>query len=273
MMDVEEIQAKSLEIRIAVLEMISKSGSSHVGSALSIVDLLTCLYFNILKIDELDDKWPLRDRFILSKAHAGAALYATLALRGFFEKELLKTYYQNGSRLPGHADRHGVPGIEVSSGCLGHGLAIGTGMAYAQKYDSYPSHTYVLMSDGECNEGSVWEAALFASTHKLDNLFAIVDYNRLQGMGSVEEIIQLEPMVEKWASFGWRVLEVNGHEHAEIISSLKRDSKKSGKPTLVLAHTTKGKGVSFMENDNLWHYRTPNADELKEALLELKAIL
>ena len=272
-MDIEELQAKSTNIRLDVLNMISRSGSSHIGSAFSVIDILTSLYFNILKVDPTNPDWNLRDRFILSKAHAGSALYAALAHRGFFKKELLENYYQDGSSLPGHADRHGVPGVEVSAGCLGHGLAIGVGIAYSLQNDSYDCGTYVLMSDGECNEGSVWEAALFASTHRLNNLTAIIDYNRLQGMGSVDEIIELEPLFEKWASFGWRVLEINGHDHGEIISALRKGVSSSNKPTVLIANTVKGKGVSFMENNNLWHYRTPSDGEFEEAVNELKGQL
>lgn len=251
------------------MEMTSRGGSSHVGACLSVADILAVLYSGILRLNSQKPTWPERDRFILSKGHAAAAVYAVLAECGFLPVEKLLTHYQDGADLCGHVSHKGVPGIELSTGSLGHGLPVGVGMAYAAKLDDKPHRVFVLLSDGECDEGSNWEAILFSSHHKLSNLVAIVDYNKIQSLRSVSETLALEPFVDKWKSFGWAVREVDGHDHdamKKLFVSLPFDSSK---PNCVIAHTTKGKGVSFMENSVLWHYRSPKGAELAAALAEL----
>jgi transketolase len=239
-----------------------------VGTSLSIVDLLTVLYWRILRVDPTRPEWPDRDRFILSKGHGCAAVYVTLAKRGFFPEKWLETYCENGSRFTGHIS-HDVPGVEVSTGSLGHGLCVGCGMALAGKRDNRPYRIFVLLSDGECDEGSTWEAALFAPHHKLDNLIAIVDYNKIQNFGNVKEILDLEPLADKWRTFGWEVREIDGHDFTQIERELLSVPFKSGRPSCIVAHTIKGKGVSFMENKLLWHYKPPDDKQLHQALVEL----
>jgi transketolase len=256
-------------IRLHALRMTSRGGSSHIGAALSMADLVAVLYGETLRIDPANPKWPERDRFILSKGHAGAGVYAALAERGFFPVEKLDTHYQDGSDLSGHVSHKRVPGVEFSTGSLGHGLSVGTGMAYGAKLDDRAYRVFVLLSDGECDEGSNWEAILFAGHHGLDNLVAIIDYNKIQSLAPVESTLRLEPFADKWRSFGWDVTEVDGHDHVEIRSALAAKSAPTGKPLCVLAHTTKGKGVSFMENTVLWHYRTARGDEYEAAYREL----
>ena len=257
------------KIRLHALRMTSLGGSSHIGSVLSMVDLVAVLYGAILQVDPKNPKWPARDRFILSKGHAGAGVYAALAERGFFDVQMLDTHYQDGSIFSGHISHKGVPGVELSTGSLGHGLSVGAGMAYGAKLDQQQHRIFVLMSDGECDEGSNWEAILFAAHHGLDNLVAIVDYNKLQSIGLVSETLALEPFADKWRSFGWSVSEIDGHNHAEINETLENLPLKVGKPNCVIAHTTKGKGVSFMENSVLWHYRTARGEEYAVAFKEL----
>jgi transketolase len=232
-------------------------------------DLLAVLYSKTLRIDPARPDWPERDRFILSKGHACAPLYAVLAERGFFPTEWLDDFYQDGSHLPGHATHVGVPGVEVSTGSLGHGLPIACGMALAGKRDGKAYRVFTLLSDGECDEGSVWEAVLFAPHHRLDNLISIVDYNKIQSLGTVKEVLGLEPFGAKWNAFGWAVREIDGHNLEQIEQVLSEVPLEPGKPTCVLAHTVKGKGVSFMENKLLWHYRSPDGDEIARALVEL----
>jgi len=255
-------------VRRHCLTMTNTGTSSHIGSALSIVDLLAVLYGRVLRVDPANSKWSERDRFILSKGHAGAAVYATLAEVGFFSTEMLSTHYQNGSKLSGHVSHKGIPGVEISTGSLGHGLSIATGMAYAAKLDEKQNKAYCLMSDGECDEGSVWEAAMFASHHQLDNLVAIIDYNKLQSLGSIASTLGLEPLRSKWESFGWEVREADGHDHDLLVTAL--SGKQNGKPLCLLAHTVKGKGVSFMENQVLWHYRSPKGQEYEMAMAEVE---
>ncbi|MCB0378284.1 MAG: transketolase [Bdellovibrionales bacterium] len=260
----------SKKVRIHVLNMTSRGKSSHIGSALSIVDILAVLYNKVMNIDPEKPEWPDRDRFILSKGHAGAAVYATLAERGFFSTELLSGHYQDGSNLSGHVSHKGIPGVEFSTGSLGHGLNVGVGIAMAAKMDGKAFRTFVLLSDGECDEGSNWEAILFAAHHKLDNLVCLVDYNKIQSLDSIENTIALEPFTDKWRAFNWNVVEADGHSHENIEQALKKAEKFKGKPTVVICHTTKGKGVSFMENTVLWHYRTAQGDEYNDALKELE---
>ncbi|MBI3534010.1 MAG: transketolase [Deltaproteobacteria bacterium] len=264
-----EILAK--KIRIHTLKMTNRGGSSHIGSALSVADLLAVLYGGgILHVDPKNPCLDTRDRFILSKGHAGAAVYATLAEVGFFPTSKLESHYQDGSDLSGHVSHKGIAGVELSTGSLGHGLSVGAGIAYGAKLDRKKHRVFVLLSDGECDEGSNWEAILFSSHHKLDNLVAIIDYNKIQSIKSVSETIELEPFVDKWKSFGWSVTEIDGHNHDQIYSACKSIPKMTEKPTCIIAHTTKGKGVSFMENSVLWHYRTAKNEEFQAALKELE---
>jgi transketolase len=260
------------EVRAHVLRMTSGGRSSHVGSALSCADLLAVLYAGVLEVDPKHPEWAGRDRVIMSKGHAGAALYAVLAERGFFDPAVLHRHYQNGSYLSGHVSHVGIPGVEFSTGSLGHGLPVGAGLAWRARQTGQPWRTYVLLGDGECDEGSVWEAAMFAGHHELSTLVAIVDYNGMQSLGTTEETLGLEPFADKWRSFRWDVAEVDGHDHEALTAALRVPRGAGpGRPRCVLAHTVKGKGVSFMENQVLWHYRPPSAGELASALAEVGA--
>lgn len=257
------------KIRKHAVSMTSLGGSSHVGSILSSCDILAVLYGSTLKYKANDPKWPERDRFILSKGHAGAGVYAALAESGFFSIEKLKSHYQDGSDLSGHVSHKGVPGVELSTGSLGHGLPVSAGIALAAKINNHNHRVFVLMSDGECDEGSNWEAILFASHHKLDNLVAIIDRNQLQSIHSTEDTLALEPLASKWEAFGWNVTEIDGHNHEELLQAFNNKKNYSKKPLCIIAKTIKGKGVSFMEGQNLWHYRSPQGDEYDEAISEL----
>jgi transketolase len=257
-------------IRVHAVRMTSSGKSSHVGSVLSIADILAVLYAEVLHVDPAQPRMSDRDRFILSKGHAGAGVYAVLAECGFFPVERLATHYQNGSTLSGHVSHKGVPGVEISTGSLGHGLGIGVGMAYAGKLRAATHRVFVLMSDGECDEGSNWEAIQFAGHHELNNLVAIVDYNKIQSLATVAETLRLEPFADKWRAFGWHVREVDGHDHAALQASIGGSQVAAQTlPCCIIAHTTKGKGVSFMQDSVLWHYRSPQGDELAAALVEL----
>lgn len=262
-------QQISRKIRRSIVRMHARSHTSHVGSALSCVDILVSLYFAVLKIYPKNPDDRNRDKFILSKGHSASALYATLAHRGFFDSIALERYCISGGTMGGHSTRASVPGVETSTGSLGHGLSMGAGMALAAKNDNVRNRIFVLLSDGECEEGSVWEAALFATQHHLDNLVAIVDYNKIQALGFTNKIINLEPLKRKWQSFGWQAEEVDGHDFMENIRVLKKNPFKKNKPSVIIAHTIKGKGVSFMENKLEWHYRSPNEAETEQALKEL----
>lgn len=266
-----DYQNTAKEIRKKVLKMIHDSQASHTGSALSCIDILTVLYSKTLRVNPENPWMEERDRFILSKGHAVSALYAVLALREFFPEEILDTYCMNGKNLPGHSTKHCVPGVEVSVGSLGHGLAMGAGMAIAAKNDKKGWRVFVLLSDGECQEGSVWETAMFASHHKLDNLVAIVDYNKLQALGRTNEVVNLEPLLDKWVSFGWAVKEVEGHNHSVLEKVFSEVPFEKDKPSIIIAHTVKGKGVSFMENKLEWHYKSPNKEEIEQAMKELNS--
>jgi len=268
--DLAEVAELARKIRCHVVRMTHRARSSHVGSSLSIADLVAVLYAQILRVNPSEPNWPDRDRFVLSKGHAAACVYAVLAEKGFISFESLDTYCRNASDLAGHITRSGVPGVDVSTGSLGHGLGMACGMALAGLCDRRPFRVFALLSDGECDEGSTWEAALFAPHHQLDNLVAIVDYNKLQSLATTEDTLALEPLADKWRSFGWSVREINGHDLAEIRSALETVPWQAGRPSCVIAHTVKGKGVSFMENAILWHYRPPDDDEMQRALEELK---
>jgi transketolase len=235
-------------------------------------DLVACLYWNTLRIDPTDPAWPERDRFILSKGHGAAILYAALAERGFFPVSELDSYCQSGSRLTGHATS-GVPGVELSSGSLGHGLPVGCGIALAAKRGKLPFRTFVLLSDGELDEGSNWEAILFAPQHQLDNLVAIVDYNKIQSFGSVKDVLDLDPLADKFRAFRWAVKEVDGHNMQELAETFRSLPLETGRPTVIIAHTVKGKGISFMEDQLAWHYKSPTAEQVEIALKELESAL
>jgi len=258
-------------IRIHALRMTSSGGSSHIGGVLSMADIVAVLYGAILRVNPGNPQWPGRDRFILSKGHAGAGVYAALAERGFFPTSKLQTHCQNGSDLSGHISHKGVPGVEVSTGSLGHGLSIGAGMAYAGMLSGGAHRVVVLLSDGECDEGATWEAAMFAAHHRLERLIAVVDYNKIQSLDTVAKTLELEPFAEKWRSFGWSVEEVDGHDHNALYACFDRVPFAPGRPSCLIAHTVKGKGVSFMENTVLWHYRTARDEEFSRALAELEA--
>lgn len=264
----ENTRQLAAAIRRHAVNMTSSGQSSHVGAVLSMTDALAVLYGSVLKLDPSNPDWAERDRFILSKGHAGAGVYAALAERGFFSTDMLKQHYQNGSVLSGHVSHKGVPGVEFSTGSLGHGLGVGTGMAYAAKIDDKNHRIFVMMSDGECDEGSNWEAILFAAHHNLSNLRVVVDYNKLQSIKSIAETIGLEPFAEKWRAFGWAVDEIDGHDHEALHATFDK-SNSIDKPHCVIAHTVKGKGVSFMENQVLWHYRSPQGEEYDAAIEEL----
>ena len=259
-------------IRKSALDMAHLGKSSHIGSVLSIADILGVLYSEVLHINPSLPQWEDRDRFILSKGHAGSGVYAALAERGFFPKEKLKTHYQNGSVFSGHVSHKDVPGVDLSTGSLGHGLSVGAGMALAAKHDRKHHRVFVLVSDGECDEGSTWEAVLFASHHHLDNLVVVVDYNKLQSIRSTTETINLEPFADKWKAFGWNVQEVDGHDYSALTCAFSQTTCTSvpDKPHCIIAHTTKGKGISFMENQVLWHYRSPQGEEYVRAIRELE---
>ena len=263
-------QELAKKVRIHALKMANSGGGSHIGSALSIADILAVLYTEILHLDPKNPKLEQRDRFVLSKGHAGAALYATLAETGFFPVSKLATHYQDGSDLCGHVSHKGIPGVEVSTGSLGHGLSLATGMALAAKIDRKKHRVFTLLSDGECDEGSTWEAVLFAAHHHLDNLSAIIDYNKIQSLDTVSDTLELEPFADKWRSFGWQVQEVDGHNHQQLQSELSSFPLESECPSVIICHTVKGKGVSFMENTVLWHYRVPRSEEFATALQELE---
>lgn len=264
-----QLQEISKKIRVHILKMMYQSKSSHIGSSLSIVEILVALYFNILKIDPKNLSKPNRDIFILSKAHGSAALYAVLAEKDFFPLDYLKKYYVNGGILPGHLDKTSAPGIEFSAGALGHGFAVSIGIAISNKQSKDSGRIFVLIGDGECNEGSIWEGAMLAAHLKLNNLTAIVDYNKIQSFGRTNEVINLEPIVDKWKAFGWQVLEVDGHDFNELIDAL---NSPQDKPKIIISHTVKGKGVSFMEDKLEWHYKSPDKDQLEIALKELDGI-
>jgi len=258
-------------IRRHGIEMTHLSHGSHIASILSVADIIAVLYNDIAHVDPINPRMLERDRIILSKGHAGAAIYAALAEKGFFPVEELKTHYADGSRLSGHVSHKGIPGVEFSTGSLGHGLPVAAGMAMVAKKDHKRHRVFVILGDGECDEGSVWEAALIANHYQLGNLVAIIDHNKMQSLDFCEKTIALAPFADKWRSFGWDVLEVDGHDHESLRTALKKSPELPLKPQVIIAHTIKGKGISFMENDILWHYRFPHdGDEYDNALQELQ---
>ncbi len=264
-----DLEKLSRRIRASIVEMSHRSKAPHLGSCLSAVDILVTAYFRALSIDPQRPDDPTRDRFILSKGHGAAALYATLAHRGFFPIQQLETYCKDGGSLPEHPAPHGTPGVEAATGSLGHGLSLGLGMALAGRIHDHKYRVFTLLSDGECNEGSVWEAALFAAAQRLDSLVSIIDFNKWQATGRSQEILALDPLAAKWEAFGWNVHEVDGHDMKALSRLLDKVPDGSGRPIAIIAHTIKGKGVSFMEDDNNWHYRIPTAEEVAAAWEEL----
>jgi transketolase len=265
-----ELKYTAKKLRRHVITMIAKAGRGHPGGSLSAADIVTTLYFKALHHDPKNPHWPDRDRFVLSKGHAAPILYAALAECSYFPVSELATLRKLGSRLQGHTDMRLTPGVEMSSGSLGQGLSFGIGIALAGKMDTRNYHVYVLLGDGECDEGQVWEAAMFAAHHNVDNLTAIVDHNMLQLDGRCCDIMGLEPLADKWKSFNWHVLEIDGHDISQILPALDKAKATKGKPTVIIANTIKGKGVSFMENNVEFHGKAPNAQETETALKELE---
>lgn len=263
------LEDKARVIRKDIIEMTYTARSGHPGGSLSAADIVTALYFYQMRHSPQDPSWVDRDRFILSKGHCAPLLYAVLAESGYFSKEELKTLRKIGSRLQGHPDMRKTPGVEVSTGSLGQGLSIANGIALASKMDKRDSTIYVLLGDGEIEEGQIWEAAMLASHYNLDNMVAILDYNGLQVDGPVTQVMNIEPVSNKWKSFGWHVIEINGHNMLEIVESFNQAKACQGKPAIIIAHTVKGKGISFMENKVEWHGKAPNKEEYKQALVEL----
>ncbi len=267
---VKEMEALAKRIRRHIISMIGKAGSGHPGGSLSAVEIVTTLYFKVLRHKPQDPQWSDRDRFILSKGHAAPMLYAILAECGYLPVEELTTLRQMDSRLQGHTDRTVTPGVEMSAGALGQGLSFATGVALAGRLNSQQYRVYVLLGDGECDEGQVWEAAMAAAHFKVDNLAAIVDNNGQQIDGWNRDVMNLEPFNKKWEAFGWRVIEVDGHNFTQLIKAFDRAKQVKGQPTVIIAHTIKGKGVSFMENNPDFHGKAPNATEMEIALKELE---
>lgn len=263
------LEKKVKELRRDVFDCICHGGGGHIPGSLSVIDILAVLYYKILNINPSSPRDPARDRFILSKGHAGVALYAVLADKGFFSKSKLANFGKKTGFLGGHPDMHKVPGIEASTGSLGHGFPFGVGIALAGKMDKQEYRVFVVVGDGECQEGSVWEAAMFAPQQKLDNLGVIIDYNKIQAMDYLDNIVSLGNLVDKWKAFGWQVKEVDGHNLQQLEEVLRAVPFKKGYPSLVIAHTVKGKGISFMENAPIWHFRAPNQEEFKVACKEL----
>ncbi len=268
-LSVPDLEQRARELRLAVVRMSAQAQTAHLGGSLSCVDLVTALYWRFLNIDPRNPIDRDRDRFILSKGHAASTLYAALAMRGFFAESLLETFAQDGSALAEHPGPHCVPGVEAATGSLGHGLSLGLGFALAAKLHKQHYRVWVLLSDGECNEGTVWEAALFAPARKLGNVTAIVDFNKWQATSRSTETLALEPLAEKWRSFGWETQEIDGHNMQEVVTALSKTVPSTETPQMIIAHTVKGKGVSFMEDDNNWHYRAPTPEEVEQARKEL----
>lgn len=266
---VEQLQAIAKKVRRDIIEMIGTAKSGHPGGSLSAVETLVTLFYDVMRHDPKNPAWPDRDRFLLSKGHAAPVLYSVMAEIGYTPAGQLNTLRKLGSIYQGHPDRRFIPALEASTGSLGLGLSLGIGMALAARLDKRPTRVYVMLGDGEIQEGQVWEAAMFAPFHKLDNLVAIVDYNHIQLDGFVKDILDLEPLSDKWQSFGWHVVDVDGHNFTALRSAFAEASATKGRPTVLIAHTVKGKGVSFMENNPKFHGTAPTAGEVETALKEL----
>lgn len=269
--DVKELKKMARTIRADILRMIHKAGSGHPGGSLSATDIVTALYFNVLDVDPLRPKYEERDRFVLSKGHCCPVLYACLARRGFFDIAELDTLRKFGSKLQGHPDMNKCPGVEISAGTLGNGIGVAIGMAIAAKVRHARHKIFVMLGDGECQEGSVWEAAMCGAHHRLTNLVAIVDVNRLQIIDTTKKVMNVEPLAEKWRSFGWKMLEIDGHDMEEVVDTLNYAKRIDG-PVAILASTVKGKGVSFMEDVVKWHGAAPSDKELDVALGEIEGV-
>jgi transketolase len=267
--DAVALARQAAELRGKVIEMSHAAQAAHLASSLSCVDIVTAAYWHVLNIDPREPKHPLRDRFILSKGHAAAALYAALAMKGFFPIAELDTYCRDGGRLAEHPPANLLPGVEAATGSLGHGLPLGCGMALSGRIKGESFRVFALLSDGENNEGSVWEAAMFAAAQKLENVCVIIDYNKWQATARSNETLMLAPLADKWTAFGWDAHEIDGHDVGAVAEAMQRVPNGSGKPVALIAHTVKGKGVSFMEDDNNWHYRAPTVDEVAKARKEL----
>ncbi|NIM05219.1 MAG: transketolase [Armatimonadetes bacterium] len=263
------LQERARQIRRDIIMMLAEAGSGHPGGSLSAADIVACLYFHIMRHDPARPDWPERDRFVLSKGHACPVLYAALAEAGYFPKEQLMSLRKLGSPLQGHPDMCKVPGVEMTTGSLGQGLATGVGMALAAKLDKSPRRIFVMIGDGESQEGQIWEASMAAAHYKLDNLTAILDFNGLQIDGPNAEVMAVQPVADKWKAFGWNVVEIDGHDIPQILHALSPDRKAAGKPTMIIAHTVKGKGVSFMEGVVDFHGKAPNKEQAEKALAEL----
>ncbi|MEK6645778.1 MAG: transketolase [Candidatus Firestonebacteria bacterium] len=268
----KELEKKANELRIRIIQMIYEAKSGHPGGSLSIADIIAVLYFHFMRIDPKNPSWEDRDRFILSKGHTCPVWYVALAMRGFFPLEKLSTLRQINGILQGHPDMRKVPGIDMTTGSLGQGLSIGDGMALMGKLDKKNYKVYVVLGDGELNEGQIWEAAMLANKYKLDNLIAIVDYNKLQLDGPTEVVMPLEPLADKWRAFGWYVIEIDGHNILEIIEGIEEAHRVKNKPIVIIAHTIKGKCVSYMENECDWHGKAPNKEQFEIAIKELGGI-
>jgi len=270
---VAELSATALTLRQRLVTTSASAKIPHLGSCLSCVELLVALYWQELRIDPAQPEDPDRDRFLLSKGHGAPILFQVLAERGFFPLERLEDFGKAGSVFHEHPPKPGyIPGIEAATGSLGHGLPMALGMALAARIQLRPTRCYALLSDGECNEGSIWEAALLAASHKVHNLTAIIDFNKWQATGRSQEVMALDPLAAKWEAFGWHAQEIEGHDFEAIAAALAAAHAETERPSVIVSHTVKGKGVSFMEDDNNWHYRTPNPDELAAALAELEPV-
>jgi transketolase domain protein len=268
-MDIKALEKKAAEVRIGIVKAIHNAGSGHPGGSLSAADIVTALYFAEMNVNADEPEMKGRDKFILSKGHAGPAQYSALALKGYFPMEDFMTLRKLGSKFQGHPDMNKVPGIEMSTGSLGQGFSAAGGMAMANKLDNDPGRIYTLLGDGEIQEGIVWEAAMSAAHYKLDNMVGILDYNGLQIDGKNEDVITVAPIADKFRAFGWNVIEINGHDFEQILDAFAKARACKGKPTMIIAATVKGKGVSFMENNAGWHGKAPNDDETKQAIAEL----
>jgi len=270
---VAQLSAKSLSLRQRLVTTSATARIPHLGSCLSCVELLVALYWQELRIDPAQPEDPDRDRFLLSKGHGAPILFQVLAERGFFPLERLEDFGKAGSVFHEHPPKPGyIPGIEAATGSLGHGLPMALGMALAARIQQRPTRCYALLSDGECNEGSIWEAALLAASQKVHTLTAVIDFNKWQATGRSQEVMALDPLAAKWEAFGWHAQEIDGHEFEAIEAALAAARAETERPSVIVAHTVKGKGVSFMEDDNNWHYRTPNPEELAAALAELEPV-
>jgi transketolase len=267
--EIRRLEEIARKIRCHVVRTISEAGAGHPGGSLSEADILTALYFHVMRVDPQRPEWENRDRFVLSKGHGAAGLYAALAERGYFSPELLKTFGRINSSLQVHPDMHMVPGVEISTGALGQGLSVALGIAMAARMDGRTFHVYCLIGDGESQEGQIWEAAETAAHYKVDNLTVILDYNGVQLMGPVSEVMEVAPLADKWRSFIWAVMEIDGHDVRQIIEALEAAKEAKGKPCILVAHTVKGKGVSYMEGQASWHGKPPNEEQLAQALAEL----